>query len=174
MLRNKNESIKKNVFYYIFLKTYWFALVSLFNVIYILISIVLFINFLKFFQQSISHFFSLFSKFKKFVKSLFYSVDQELKQCSICNSFFCNVLQVHLEQQSVLLEYYNVHVKDLLSSLYLPIAFSILSNNILNVTTARDNVTYFSLSKISDNCLNRRRYWKNFDNIFQSFSEMQK
>ena len=27
MLRNKNESIKKNVFYYVFLKTYWLALV---------------------------------------------------------------------------------------------------------------------------------------------------
>jgi len=27
MLKNKNESIKKNVFYYVFLKTYWFALV---------------------------------------------------------------------------------------------------------------------------------------------------
>ena len=29
MLRNKNESIKKNVFYYIFLKTYWLAFVHL-------------------------------------------------------------------------------------------------------------------------------------------------
>jgi len=27
ILRNKNESIKKNMFYYIFLKTYWLALV---------------------------------------------------------------------------------------------------------------------------------------------------
>jgi len=26
MLRNKNESIKKNIFYYVFLKTYWLAL----------------------------------------------------------------------------------------------------------------------------------------------------